>query len=150
MGSEMCIRDRNERAQLNSAKRIIKSQRDQQTVLGEKIKSLRLLGQTDSSQKAAANDAIRKLIETERDRQESIDETKRALQTQIDTGVRKTKELIAAEQTLDQKYDELRAAINKAFDAGKIGAEEHKRSLIALQKEQENIQTGQELSLIHI
>ena len=135
---------KNEKNQLNAAKRIIRSQRDEKKILGDKIKSLRLLGQTDASQKAEANAAIRKLIVAERERQESIEETERTsteafqkLQTQISAGVRKTKELIAAEQTLDQKYDELRLSIKAAFDAGEIGADEQTRAIKSLNAEQE-------------
>ena len=140
---------KNERQSVNAAKRIIKGQRDEKQILSDKIKALRTLGQTDSSQKQAANTAIKKLIAAERERQESIEATEaasteagRALRTQIDTGIRKTKELIAAEKTLDQKYDELRASITAAFKAGKIGADEQKAALRQLNKEQDAARKG--------
>lgn len=134
---------KNERQAVNAAKRIIKGQRDEKQILSDKIKALRTLGQTDSSQKQAANTAIKKLIAAEKERRQSIEETEsasteagQALRAQIDTGIRKTKELIAAEQTLDQKFDELRLSIKAAFDAGKIGPKEMEVAIASLNKKQ--------------
>lgn len=142
---------KNEKQAVNAGKRIIKSQRDEKQILADKIKQLRTLGQTDKSQKSAANAAIKKLIGSERERQAAIEETERtgteayqALQTQISKGVAKTKELIAAEKTLDSKYDELKGSITAAFRAGKIGADEHKTSLKLLAAEQTKLKSGQD------
>lgn len=67
----------------------------------------------------------------------------RAQQKQVVTGEEKVRSLISATKTLDDRHIELKAAIDAAFKAGRIGANEHRTSLNELNKETARLKNEQ-------
>lgn len=142
--------DKEEEKRLRQAKAIIRSQRDEQEVLADKIAVLRRVGREDETQKAASNRAIKRLIKAERDRVAGVQDAARKASTAykeeqrlIDAGVKKVGQLKTANQSLEQQHNELKVAIKAAFKAGKIGADEYERSLNELEREHDELKAKQ-------
>ena len=149
-----------EKRQIRAAENIIKKQRTRKQVLEDNIKSLRLHGQASEDGAKRSNDAIRKLIASYREEEAAIESAEFAAteagrnaaaayekqQSQIKKGVIETNRLKEATKTLDDRYDDLKASMRAAFEAGEISADDLNLAMAQLDKEQKAVKKSSPFS----
>jgi len=145
LGSQV---SKNERTQIRAANAIIKKQRSAKQVLDDNIKALQAYGATGREAAVKSATAIGRLKTAYKEQEAAAVEAARKgtdaykeQQRQVMRGVETTKRLKEANQTLDQKYRELRTSIRDAMRAGKIGADEARTAIKQLNEEQKKAKT---------
>ena len=142
-----------ERVEINSAKRILKSQRDRRKVLSDNVKALRAAAAAGKITREEARIGTSRLIQAEKERQAAIEQTeakstkayRKEKQLAIE-GVAAVKRITAESRTLAQQYEHLKVAITAAFNQGDIEADEHRKAIDEIDAATKRLAESQDLS----
>ncbi len=137
--------NRVQKAQIRQAATLIRRQRDEEKVLSDNIAALRVYGKTSAEAGEKSRAAIKLLIAKHRENKEAIDATKRAeaaaaeqLKESITRGVTASGRLKEATGRIRKEYVGMKDDIDAAFEAGEIGAEEHREALQKIENAQQD------------